>query len=141
MKFMKKSISLILIFFLVACSYKPILDQNAKYISVGQEQADVDIEECTKMADDYLDKYKAERALKEAGRKSIIGAFFGAITGFILGGSGESALIGTAIGAGSGAVVGGASVAGEGKVTPDQIKQHYISNCLAREGYQVIGWM
>ena len=52
----------------------------------------------------------------------------------------RSTLVGSAIGAGVGAAFGGLSVAGEGTVTPDEMKQRYTAQCLARKGYEVIGW-
>jgi len=126
---------------LISCSsYKPILDQNNKYIQVGEEAAGQDIKQCSKDAENYLEKYKAERMRKEAGRKAIIGGIFGAITGTLFGGNIKSLAAGTLIGAGIGAGMGALSVAGEDKVKPDYIKQNYITNCLARKGYQVIGW-
>ncbi len=127
-------------FSLVSCSYRPILDHNAKYLEVGEDKAEKDIDECKKAANEALDKYKAERAAKEAGRKSIIGAVFGTIFGFLGGGGVKSVLTATGVGAGIGAGVGALSVAGEDKVTPDQMKQRYEANCLARKGYSVIGW-
>ena len=141
-KFLKITVIFITAFSLVACSsYKPILYQNEKYLSAGEKKAQEDVDSCKKNADDYLDKYKAERALKEAGRKAIIGGVVGAAAGAIFGGRGiKSALVGSAIGAGAGAAIGGLTVAGEDNVEPDVIKQRYITNCLGRKGYSVIGW-
>lgn len=125
---------------LLSCSYKPILDQNEKYFRVGKEEAQKDVDKCVTDGDEYLKQYKLQRAAKEAARKAIIGAAVGAATGLIFGNNLKSLITGAAIGTGVGAVVGGLNVAGEGKVTPDQMKQQYVSNCLARKGYQVIGW-
>ncbi len=130
-----------LILLLGSCSsYRPIFDQNEKYLEVGEERAQKDFDICKKRADEYLDKYKAERAAKEAGRKAIIGGVVGAATGLIFGNTIKSTLIGTAIGAGVGAASGALSVAGEDKIKPDHIKQRYIANCLANAGYSIIGW-
>lgn len=138
---MKKISTILLILSLASCaSYKPILDQNAKYSSTNEEQRQSDIDLCKKEASDYLDKFKAERAAREAGRKAIIGGVVGTVFGAISGKNLKSTLVGTAIGAGVGAAVGALSVAGEDKVKPDTIKQHYIGNCLAKKGYSVIGW-
>ena len=125
---------------LSSCSYKPILDQNDKYFQVGKEYAQQDIDKCMADGDAYLKEYKLRRAAKEAGRKAVIGAVIGGVTGFLFGGNIRSLGMGTAIGTGVGAAVGGLGVAGEGKVSPDHIKQTYVSNCLGRQGYQVIGW-
>ncbi len=136
------AISFSLIFSLISCtSYRPVLDQNAKYLSVSEKEAEKDIGICKDEAEEYLTKYKAEHATKEVGRSTIWGSIFGAITGLIWGQNLHSTLVGTAVGGGTGAVLGGASVAGEGTITPDQLKQRYISNCLARKGYSVIGWI
>ncbi len=138
---MRILIILSLIISLASCSsYRPIFDQNAKYMAVGEDVAQKDFEVCKKRAEEYLDKYKAERAAKEAGRKAIIGGVVGTATGLIFGNTIKSTLIGAAIGAGVGAATGALSVAGEDKVKPDHIKQRYIANCLANKGYSILGW-
>jgi len=138
---MKKIATILLIFLLFSCaSYKPIFDQNDKYFSTNEEQRQSDADSCKKEASEYLDKLKAERAAREAGRKAIIGGVIGTAIGAISGKNLKSTLTGGVIGAGIGAVAGALAVAGEDKVKPDVIKQRYISNCLAKKGYSVIGW-
>ncbi len=128
-------------FALLSCSsYKPILDQNEKYFQVGKEDAQKDIDQCVAAGDEYLKQYKTQRALKEAGRKAVIGAVIGTTVGFLFGGNVRSLAKGALVGTGVGAAVGGLGVIGEDKVSPDHIKQRYVSNCLGRKGYQVIGW-
>ncbi len=140
LRLFKHSLILIVFCFAVACSYKPILDDNWKYNNTSEKNIDLDIEECEKKASKHLDRYKAKRAAKEGVRKGVIGSVFGTITGFIFGGNTVSTLTGAGIGAGVGAATGALSVAGEGKVTPDQIKQRYITKCLSQKGYEVLGW-
>ncbi len=131
----------LLIFSLTSCaSYKPILDQNEKFLTSDESERQKEINICKSEADEYLDKLKVERAAREAGRKAVIGGVVGAAVGALSGRNLKSSLIGTAIGVGAGAIIGGLSVAGEDKVKPDVIKQRYISNCLAKKGYSVIGW-
>ena len=126
---------------LLSCaSYKPILDQNDKYFQAGEEEAQKDINQCSKDAEVYLEKFKADRIKKEAGRKAVIGGVVGAATGFLFRNKAKSLGVGALIGAGIGAGLGALGVVGEDKVKPDHIKQNYVSNCLARKGYQVIGW-
>ena len=138
---MKKFFIIILCFSLTAsCSYRPILDQNSKYLEVGEEVAQKDIDLCSAKADEYLKQYKAQRAGKEAVRKGVVGAIFGAAFGLIFGNNTKSLLTGLAVGASVGAASGALGVAGEGKVAPDQIKERYVNNCLAKQGYEVIGW-
>jgi outer membrane lipoprotein SlyB len=138
---MKTLCIFLLIFSLTSCtSYKPILDQNEKFFASDESERQKEIDSCKKESDEYLDKLKIERAAREAGRKAVIGGVIGAAVGALSGRNLKSSLIGTAIGAGAGVIIGGLSVAGEDKVKPDVIKQRYISNCLARKGYSVIGW-
>ena len=136
------NLSLVVVLALTAsCSaYRPILDPHGKYKEVGKAQAEEDIDECSKEADEYLDQYKAERAAREAGRKAIIGGVIGAGSAALLGKTLRQGVISTAVGAAIGAAIGGLSVAGEDKVTPDQIKQRYMGNCLGQKGYSIIGW-
>ena len=141
MKFLKSFITVFSCIALCSCaSYRPILDQNQKYTQVGKQQADSDVDACIKQADEYLKDSKANRLKKEAGRKAIIGAVAGAAAGVIFGHNLKSTMISTAIGTGAGALYGAGSVAAEDRVKPDVIKQRYLTNCLGREGYSIIGW-
>jgi uncharacterized protein YcfJ len=138
---MKKYILISVVLFASACaSYRPILDENSHYNQVGEQQAEADIDQCLAAADKYLDKHKSERMGKEAGRGAATGAIIGGVLGVLGGGTLKSAAIGTGVGAVAGGAVGAGKVAAEDKLTPDQIKQRYVSNCLARKDYQVIGW-
>lgn len=133
--------SLLSLLVLTACaSYRPVLDENPKYVKVGENQAERDIDACMSRADTFLAKHREERARKQAGRSAVVGAVAGGAIGLISGGN----LASTAIGTGAGAAVGaGAGYLGEkskDNLTPDEIKQRYVSNCLARKQYRVIGW-
>lgn len=121
-------------------SYRPIIDQNQKYLTTSKEESDKKIDQCLKEADEYLKEAKRRRIAKEAGRKAVIGAVIGGAGSALFGRNLSSIATSTAFGIGIGAGLGGLSVIGEDKVTPDQIKQRYVANCLAREGYSVIGW-
>jgi hypothetical protein len=141
MIFFRKILILVLTFSIVACSsYSPILDPHGKYLEVGEAGAQEDIDQCKKEAGDYLDKFKAERAAREAGRKAVIGGVVGAGSGLLFGRTMKSTLVGTAIGAGIGAAIGGLSVMSEDNVKPDEMKQRYMGRCLAKKGYSIIGW-
>lgn len=137
-----KSFIILLISFnlICSCSYRPILDENRAYLQAGADQAQMDVDHCTDKSGTYLKKYKARRAGKQAVRKGTLGAIFGGIFAFIFGGDSTALVKGLAIGAGVGAASGAVSVASEGKLTPDQMKRRYVSNCLARKGYSVLGW-
>jgi outer membrane lipoprotein SlyB len=82
---MKFLISCLTLLALVSCTYKPILDQNEKYLATNREDIDRDINYCSKEADDYLKQYKAQRAAKAAVRQGVVGGAIGAATGAIFG--------------------------------------------------------
>ena len=136
---MKRLLSILAVFSLLSCSYSPVLDENQKYLSTSKEQSDKDIQSCISRAENYLGGRKMKRAGKEAVRQGAVGDFFGAIFGIFTGDI-DQVVKSAATGAAVGGVVGAGSVAGQGSVTPDQIKQNYINNCLSRKGYVVLGW-
>jgi len=132
---------LFLFILLSACaSYRPILDENAKYNKVGEARAERDIDNCLNRADRYLSKHKSERMRKEAGRSAVGGAAIGGVLGLVGGGSVASTAVGAGIGAGVGAAAGAGGVAAEDNLKPDQIKQNYVTRCLQRQKYEVVGW-
>lgn len=140
-KICKNLVIILTIFSQVSCTYKPILhEQNAKYKQVGKEQAEIDVDACKKEADDNIDKYRNERAGKEAVRKGTIGAIIGTVFGFLMGGNTNSTLGGAAIGTGLGAGIGAGSVYSEDRLTPSEMKQRLVTQCLQAKGYEVLGW-
>jgi len=137
---MKLIITVILSFLLISCiSYRPIFSPNHKFNAVGQEVANQDADKCLKEADQYLKASKKRRAAKEAVRGAAVGAVFGLIWG-VLTGDADEIVKSAAIGAGIGGITRGGGVLAEDKLTPDQIKQRYVSQCLGGKGYRIIGW-
>jgi len=136
-----KIFNLFAIFLLASCtSYKPIFDQNNKFISVGKEQANRDFLECKRKADIYLEDYKAQRAFNESRRNMVKGGIIGGFYGLLTGKNINYTLTGASVGALMGGIYGGLTVIGEDKVNPDQIKKNYITNCLNNQQYQILGW-
>ncbi|MFZ9180980.1 MAG: hypothetical protein ACO201_03840 [Rickettsiales bacterium] len=136
-----KILRLIALVFITSCtSYKPIFDQNNKFISVGKEKANRDFLECKRKADIYLEDYKAQRAWNESRRNLVKGGIVGGVFGFLTGKNLKYTLTGASVGALMGGIYGGLSVMGEDKVNPDQIKKNYITNCLNNQQYQILGW-
>ena len=117
---------------------EPILYPNATFEANGQERADADTDECSRLAEKY-----------EAGSNR---------TGEIAGSAAEDATVGGAAGAAGGAVWGGdagrgaaagaaAGVAGglvrgifRSRREPDPAYRHFMERCLEGKGYEVIGW-
>ncbi len=118
---------------LSACASRPKLYPNDKLKSVGKEAAKSDVDLCISEAETYLESSTGKQALKGAGSGAAIGAAFGAATGLIFGGNPLSGGL-------RGGAVGGAVGGTAGALSPDQIKQRYVNQCLADKGYQVLGW-
>ena len=124
--------SLILLLLVVSCASRPQLYPNEKLKSVGKEASKKDIDKCIADADAYLESSKGKQAAKGAGSGAAIGAAMGGVAGLFTGNLGRGLVRGGAIGAAGGGTAGALS--------PDQIKQRYVNQCLADQGYQVIGW-
>ncbi|MCP4913647.1 MAG: glycine zipper family protein [Oligoflexia bacterium] len=127
---MKYFIPLILL--LSACSSSPVLYPNKKYQKVGKEVAMADVKKCEEKGDQFLESSRAKKILKGAGQGTVFGSAVGAVTGLLTGDFIQGLATGAAIGATSGAV-------GE-SITPDRLKQSFVTRCLNDQGYEVIGW-
>lgn len=122
----------LLLVLLASCSSRPTLYPNTHYKEVGKEVAQKDIDRCMKEADEYLKGNKSKQVGKSAGVGAAIGAAWGIITGLFTGDYGRALVRGAA----TGGAIGGTAQA----LSPDQIKQRFVNQCLAEQGYQVIGW-
>ncbi len=119
-----------------ASSQSPVLYPNAKLKQVGREQASRDIEECRKLADDYVQSTAAKDVAKGAAVGGAAGAAIGAVGGAVSGrGAGTGAAVGAATGATAGAVHGAAK-----QTEPSPVYKRYVDRCLRERGYEVIGW-
>ncbi len=134
------AIGLLLASLFGCATYRPIVDQNAHYNEVGQTQANRDINECMRAANAYLSQYKTQREENAAKREAGMGAIVGGALGLLGGGNLRSTIGGAAVGGVAGGLMGAGGVAAQGNLTPDQIKERYVDNCLARKGYSVLGW-
>lgn len=136
---MKKIFTILLCLSLISCSYNPIFAPNTKFKTVGEKVANQDAKKCSDEAEKYLSASKKRRAAKEGARGLGIGAIFGAIFG-LLTGDVSGVVKSAAIGAGIGGATKGGKVLAEDKLTPGKIKQRYVSMCLSKKDYQIIGW-
>ncbi len=130
----------VLILFTSSCSSKsmPAFYPNSHYERVGSVQADVDRKECMALADNYVErKSEFNDMAKDATVGSLTGAAGGALTGVIVNGSVGRA---TAAGAAVGAIVNIVrDIANAGRNT-DPTYRTFVSHCLEKKGYQVVGW-
>lgn len=129
----KKSAHFILVIFsLASCASRPKLYPNETLKAKGKEAGEVDINQCMKDADTYLDSSEGKKMLKSTGFGAAVGGAVGAVAGIFYGDIGG--------GAARGAAIGGAGGAVSGALSPDELKHRYVNQCLADKGYNVIGW-
>ena len=128
------------IFQMGCSSYRPILDENDTYLRNGSQQAEKDIDECVAKAERYLEQHKKDRMAKSAGRGAATGAILGGVLGAITGGGLRSAVGGAAVGGVVGAGAGAGKEAAKDNLSPDEMKNNYVTRCLNRKNYDVIGW-
>lgn len=129
---MFKIIAVFMVMLLSACASKPQLYPNQKFKNVGKEAAKKDVDACMADADKFLKSSKGKQITKGAGGGAAVGAAMGAVGGLFSGNVGRGAVRGGAIGAAAGGTAGA--------LTPDQVKHQFVNQCLADQGYQVIGW-
>jgi hypothetical protein len=136
----------VLVPLLVSCArtQKPVLYPNAKVQQTPKEQVDRDIEDCRKLASEYVGSSAGRDIAKDAaiggGAGAATGAAGGAVHGAISGrGAGAGAATGAAIGAATGATAG--AVRGAVKNTePSPVYKQFVDRCLRERGYDVMGW-
>lgn len=132
------AVSVVLSLFLSAgcSSARPILYPNAHLKKVGKAQADKDIDEALKMAEDYNLR---STDYAEKGQKTTVstatGAATGAAVGAIKGGPGLGAVTGAAAGA-----AGGTANCIFSSSKPPQPYRKFVETYLREKGYQIIGW-
>jgi outer membrane lipoprotein SlyB len=128
----------VLIFTGCASSKKPVLYPNQHLNTVGQYQADADINACMRAAEvSGANSGKGEVLATNTAKAGAVGGATGAVVGAISSSSstGRGAAIGGA-GAATAALVGGAFKSSQ----PTQIYMKFVDQCLRDKGYQPIGW-
>ncbi len=114
---------------------RPVLYPNRHLQQVGEDQASRDIEECQKLAEDYV----ASGGAATVAGNTVVGAGVGGATGAVGGAIRGGAGIGAAVGAATGATLGlfrGLFQASE----PSPTHKAFVNRCLGERGYESIGW-
>jgi uncharacterized protein YcfJ len=122
---------------LTACAKKrPVLYPNTYLQHVGNGQAQADIDECIRFAEDHGVKSSPEEEVaKETARGAAVGGAVGAGVGAVVGGTGRKAAAGSAGGAAAGFTRG---VFDSGD--PDPVFARFVEKCLRDRGYAPVGW-
>jgi uncharacterized protein YcfJ len=120
----------------IGCSGpRPILYPNDHLNQVGADQAEQDIEECKQLAEEYVPEHDASTVAGTTAVGAGSGGAIGAVSGAVRGGAG----IGAAVGAATGAVVG--FIHGLFQTSqPTPAYKSFVNRCLAKRGYDSIGW-
>ena len=114
---------------------RPVLYPNDRYQSVGKDKAKEEVDDCIAQAKGYVDSQKGKMVAKKTGWGAATGAVIGMIEGAFTGNMGRAAAEGAAVGGALG-LAGGAYDAGN----PDSVFCRFVDICLAKKGYQPIGW-
>lgn len=122
---------------LAGCAAKrPVLYPNPHYEAVGTEVAEVDVDECLRIAEEQVGRESAgEKMAKGTAAGGGAGAAIGAAGGAVRGTAGRGAATGAAMGA-TGGLIRGIFRSRE----PDPIFRNYVQICLSERGYRVVGW-
>ena len=124
-------------FLLASCAGpRPVLYPNSHLKTVGQAQADRDIEECKEMAGELVSSSNTGKGVaKSTAMGAGVGAAGGAVGGTIRGSAAQGSMIGAAAGATAGLVRG--LFRG---TQPNRTYQNLVNRCLAKRGYESVGW-
>lgn len=133
---MRTLLTFFAILLLAGCAAsRPTLYPNDHLLKVGNAQAERDIDDCRRMADDYVKQNPAADVATTTVVGAATGAAIGAVGGAIAGDAGTWAAAGAGMGATSG-LIGGLFRASE----PSPVYKQFVNRCLAEKGYEPFGW-
>lgn len=115
---------------------RPVLYPNEHLKQVGEAQAERDIAECRKLAEQHVSNHAGERIAGQTAVGAATGAATGAVGSAVSGGSaGTGAAVGAATGATYGFLRGLFS-----STKPSRTYRNFVNRCLKERGYEPIGW-
>ncbi len=130
------AIFLLVLLVITGCSGpQPILYPNDHLKNVGPTQAELDIEECQQLAEDYVASNPGATVAGNTAVGGATGGAMGAVGGAISGGAGTGAAVGAAVGATAGLIRGLFQAS-----QPTPVHKSFVNKCLSERGYESIGW-
>lgn len=120
---------------LLSCATRPIAYPNEKLRESGQAALDADTDACLAEAAEYVETGRLREVAKGTAEGAVVGGATGAAVGAVVSSAGR--------GAGAGAAGGAAGGLARGLLNsrdPDPIEKAYVNRCLAKKGYDVLGW-
>lgn len=118
-----------------AARYGPVLYPNPHLQSVGEEQAQRDIDECEVLAEKYIKDNPGADTARGIATGGVAGAVVGGAAGAVTGSLGRGIGVGAAVGAASGLVHGIAKAS-----RPSPLYKSFVDKCLQERGYEPLGW-
>jgi len=118
-----------------AASQRPVLYPNNHLKTVGNAQAQRDIDECMQTAEAYVKKNQESKVAEGAVKGGAVGAATGAAVGAVTGNFGRGLAAGAAGGAAGGATYGLFKAA-----EPSPVFKQFTNRCLKEKGYEPMGW-
>lgn len=114
----------------------PILYPNSKYQTVGEAEAQADIDQCMLLASNHGVKTTADgKILERSASSTAVGGASAGAWGIVRGDFAEHILAGAAAGAAGGAVQG---VLASNRTNP--VFRNFTQKCLRDKGYDIVGW-
>jgi len=121
---------------IAGCGAKqPVLYTNAQLNKAGGEQSRRDIDECDRLAGEYVKSNPGLNTAKSTGLGAVAGAVVGGAIGAVTGDFSRSVASGAAGGGASGFLHG---LFKSSETSP--VHKNYVERCLRDRGYEVIGW-
>ena len=132
---MKRILAFLILGTFCYCASRPVLYENAKYNQVGARNADIDIDQCMREAEE---KSKSKAKVGNIATSGIRGGVRGGCRGLFRGDP-----IGGVTSGVMGGVESGSVNYADKKVTgamEGPSKEELVEQCLKKKGYQVAGW-
>jgi hypothetical protein len=128
--------ALALLVLALGCATKePVLYPNPQLERVGGAAAAADVDDCMRLAQDYVRSDAAREAAGRTAGGAVVGGATGAAVGAVVGSVGRGAAAGAAGGA-----AGGLTRWVLHRRDPDPLVRAYAERCLRERGYDVLGW-
>lgn len=118
-----------------AAKHGPVLYPNDHLKKAGEVQAQRDIDECSRLADNYVKQNPGAKVAGSTVTGGAVGAATGTAVGAVTGGVGRGAAVGAVAGATTGLFRG--IIKGS---QPSPVYKNFVNRCLKDKGYDPIGW-
>jgi len=113
----------------------PVLYPNDHLKKVGEEQSRKDIEDCERLAEEFVATEKEKTVAKNTAAGAAAGGLIGLAGGAVVGHAGRGLGIGAASGGAAGLIRGAVKTS-----QPSPVYKNFVDRCLRERGYEPIGW-